>query len=52
MNGRQHYDEAERLLNLGMPEAEARAQVHALLALTAAQAGHWNYEPEEQDVPF
>lgn len=38
MSGPEHYKEAERLLTLGMPEAERRAQVHATLALAAATA--------------
>lgn len=38
MTGPEHYREAERLLALGAPAAEARAQVHATLALTAATA--------------
>lgn len=38
MTGPEHYLEAERLLAMGSPEAEPRAQVHAILALAAATA--------------
>jgi len=38
MTGPEHYREAERLLDMNAPEAEARAQVHATLALAAATA--------------
>lgn len=38
MTGPEHYRKAEALLELGNPDAEFRAGVHATLALAAATA--------------